>query len=317
MPVPDSPRPPLIVVSLAAPEDAADPALQRRRNDRYVDAVERHGARVVRLTPRSTAAERDAAFAAMDGLLLTGGADIDPRRYGQAVRGAQDVDEARDELEAAAWAAAADRGVPVLGICRGLQAINVFSGGSLLQHVEGHAGPAWGSGPAATHPLRLVEGTRLASLLGRAGSSRSTPTTTRASSRPTSRRACGPPPGPTARPGRSSKASRQRATAASSSASSATPSARNRRRASSSGCSPRSLRRRLRTDELPRPASGRGGGGHGLLDRRVEPFAGWLAGERRHGMRATLLFPAELEARRREDDRRVGVDVADVLDQRP
>ena len=58
------------------------------------------------------------------------------------------------------------RGVPVLGICRGLQAINVFSGGSLLQHVEGHAGPAWGSGPAATHPLRLVEGTRLASLLG-------------------------------------------------------------------------------------------------------------------------------------------------------
>jgi len=166
VPVPDSPPPPLVVVSLAAPEDAADPALQRRRNDRYVDAVERHGARTVRLTPRSTPAERDAAFAAMDGLLLTGGADIDPRRYGQPPHGAVDVDEARDELEAAAWAAASTRGVPVLGICRGLQAINVFSGGSLLQHVEGHAGPAWGSGPAATHPLRLVEGTRLASVLG-------------------------------------------------------------------------------------------------------------------------------------------------------
>ena len=166
MPVPDSPPPPLVVVSLAAPQDAADKALQRRRNDRYVDAVERHGARTVRLSSRSTAAERDAAFAAMDGLLLTGGADIDPRRYGQLVRGAEGVDEARDELEAAAWAAAADRGVPVLGICRGLQAINVFSGGSLLQHVEGHAGPAWGSGSAATHPLRLVEGTRLASVLG-------------------------------------------------------------------------------------------------------------------------------------------------------
>jgi hypothetical protein len=69
MPVPDSPTPPLVVVSLAAPEDAADPARQGRRNDRYVDAVERHGERVLRLTPRSTAAERDAAFAAMDGLL--------------------------------------------------------------------------------------------------------------------------------------------------------------------------------------------------------------------------------------------------------
>ena len=166
MPVPESPPSPLVVVSLAAPQDAADKALQRRRNDRYVNAVERHGAQAVRLSSRSTAAERDAAFAAMDGLLLTGGADISPRRYGQPVRGAEGVDEARDELEAAAWAAAADRGVPVLGICRGLQAINVFSGGSLLQHVEGHAGPAWGSGPAATHPLRLVEGTRLASVLG-------------------------------------------------------------------------------------------------------------------------------------------------------
>jgi putative glutamine amidotransferase len=102
----------------------------------------------------------------MDGLMISGGADIDPSRYGEPVAGSEDVDEARDELEAAAWAAASSRGVPVLGICRGLQAINVFSGGSLLQHVDGHAGPAWGSGPAATHPLRLVDGTRLASLLG-------------------------------------------------------------------------------------------------------------------------------------------------------
>jgi putative glutamine amidotransferase len=162
----DSPSGPLIAVSLAAPEDAADRDLQRRRNGRYVDSVERHGARVVRLTPRSTAAEREAALTAMDGLLLTGGADIHPRRYGQPIRGADELDEARDELEAAAWAAAASRGVPVLGICRGLQAINVFSGGSLLQHVDGHAGPAWGFGPAMTHPIRLVDGSRLATLLG-------------------------------------------------------------------------------------------------------------------------------------------------------
>jgi len=164
--VPDEASPPRIVVTLAAPEDATDPDLQRRRNDRYADAVERQGALAVRLTARSTAAEREAALAAMDGLMISGGADIDPRRYGQPAAGAEDVDRERDELEAVAWATADARGVPVLGICRGLQAINVFSGGSLLQHVEGHAGPAWGSGPALTHPIRLVSGTRLATLLG-------------------------------------------------------------------------------------------------------------------------------------------------------
>src|SRR4029453_1264435 len=76
-----------------------------------------------------------------------------------------DVEPERDALEAAAWSAARARRVPVLGICRGLQAINVFAGGSVLQDVAGHAGPAWGSGPAATHPIRLVTGTRLASVL--------------------------------------------------------------------------------------------------------------------------------------------------------
>jgi putative glutamine amidotransferase len=50
-------------------------------------------------------------------------------------------------------------------VCRGFQAINVFSGGTLIQHLDGHSGPAWGSGPAATHPLRVEPGTRLARIL--------------------------------------------------------------------------------------------------------------------------------------------------------
>ena len=57
------------------------------------------------------------------------------------------------------------RGVPVLGICRGFQAINAFSGGTLLHHVDGHQGPRWGKGPALIHPLRIAPGTRLARIL--------------------------------------------------------------------------------------------------------------------------------------------------------
>ena len=50
------------------------------------------------------------------------------------------------QLEAEAWSAAEARGLPVLGICRGFQAMNVFAGGTLRQHVGGHAGPAGGTG---------------------------------------------------------------------------------------------------------------------------------------------------------------------------
>ena len=100
-----------------------------------------------------------------DGILLGGGRDIDPGRYGRKRLPADGVEEDRDALEAEAWAAAAERALPVVGVCRGLQAINVFSGGTLIQDLGGHSGPAWGRGPAATHPLRVEPGTRLARIL--------------------------------------------------------------------------------------------------------------------------------------------------------
>jgi putative glutamine amidotransferase len=161
-----SARAPRIVVTLAAPDDQAEPELQVRRNDLYVAALVRHGAVPVRLDARTPVAVRDDALRSMDGLLLSGGADLDPSRYGQPIDGSREIEPDRDELEERAWRAAESRQVPVLGICRGLQAINVFSGGSILQHVEGHAGAGWGSGPPATHPLRVVPGTRLAKHLG-------------------------------------------------------------------------------------------------------------------------------------------------------
>lgn len=180
-------RAPRIVVTLAAPGGPGEqnPALAEAVNARYLEAVRRYGGEPVPLDARASAAERRRAFETMTGLLLSGGADIAPRRYGEAQTGARDVDEARDELEAEAWTAAAERGLPVLGICRGHQAINVFSGGRLVQHLEGHNRPAaltddaagvGGAGrasfvrdalgrPERRHELRLVPGTRLARIL--------------------------------------------------------------------------------------------------------------------------------------------------------
>jgi putative glutamine amidotransferase len=161
---------PRIVVTVAVPGQQPEPAIAARKNQLYADAIARHGALPVVLDATAPVAERAAAFWSMDGLLLSGGADIDPARYGQSLDGAIALEPDRDALEWEAWSTAADRGVPVLGLCRGLQAINVFSGGSLLQHVDGHAGAAWGHGPAATHPLRVDSASRLAGWIGGLGS---------------------------------------------------------------------------------------------------------------------------------------------------
>ena len=160
---------PRIVVTLMVAAEQSEPAIAARKNALYVDAVTRHGAVAVPLDATSSASERAAAFVSMRGLLLTGGADMDPARYGRAAAGARDTEPARDELEAAAWAAAESRAVPVLGICRGLQAMNAFAGGTLLQHVDGHAGAGWGHGPALTHAMRLAPGTMLARVLAPGG----------------------------------------------------------------------------------------------------------------------------------------------------
>jgi putative glutamine amidotransferase len=157
---------PRIVVTVADPARQGDPSLAARKNALYAAAVERHGGTPVVLDASAGDTVVAAALGAMDGLLLSGGADIDPSRYGRPLAGAVDTEPDRDALEARAWAAADARDVPVLGLCRGLQAINVFSGGSLLQHVDGHAGRPYGTGPAATHPIRLVPGSRLQEWVG-------------------------------------------------------------------------------------------------------------------------------------------------------
>ena len=78
-----------------------------------------------------------------DGLILCGGCDIHPRHYEQDINGSKNIDDARDMAEFALLKAYVEAGKPVMGICRGLQLINVYFGGSLHQHIltaESHTG---------------------------------------------------------------------------------------------------------------------------------------------------------------------------------
>jgi putative glutamine amidotransferase len=156
---------PRILVTVAVPSAQADPDIAERKNRLYTDAIERHGGEPIVLDATSSDDDRRMAFESMTGLLLSGGADIDPARYDSPNRGSVSMEADRDQLEAAAFESAEARGLPVLGICRGFQALNVFLGGRLLQDVPGHAAAGWGKGPALTHPLRIAPGTRLARIL--------------------------------------------------------------------------------------------------------------------------------------------------------
>ena len=156
---------PRIVVTLGDPRRSRREDLARRKKGLYLDAVRRGGGDPIPLDETCGIDERTAALAAMDGLLLSGGTDLDPALYGSAPERSLGIQRRRDALELAAWETAAARGLPVLGICRGLQAVNVFMGGRLVQHLDGHEGPSYLEGPPAVHPLRIVPGSRLDRIL--------------------------------------------------------------------------------------------------------------------------------------------------------
>ena len=125
-----------------------------RARAQYLAALEGAGFDVIALDPR------DAVPADFDALCLTGGGDIEPSRYGEPVAPeTDDLDPARDELELGLLRAALDRDLPVLGICRGFQLINVAMGGKLLQHVEGHSRSL---GALTAHEAAPAAGSRLA-----------------------------------------------------------------------------------------------------------------------------------------------------------
>lgn len=102
----------------------------------------------------------------LDGILLSGGADIAPAHYGAAAETEDFPPELeRDDFELKLYRAAAQQELPILGICRGLQMVNVASGGTLHQHVPVHAG--FDQDPSTLlHGLEIEPGSVLATLYG-------------------------------------------------------------------------------------------------------------------------------------------------------
>lgn len=137
----------------------------------YLDGVTRAGGVAVMLPPQAiTGAAAEAVTAGLDALVLTGGKDVDPARYGTVPHPENDApDRGRDDWEFALLDAALGQGVPVLGICRGAQVLNVALGGTLHQHlpdVVGHSGHRAGNAVFSATDITVTPGTRLASLVG-------------------------------------------------------------------------------------------------------------------------------------------------------
>jgi len=145
---------PLIALTLArqAPDRVAS-------NRLYREALERAGVDVLEVYPG------DQVPVDMDGLLLAGGGDIDPARYGEANTASDKIDSERDELELALAGGVIDADLPVLGICRGFQVLNVAFGGKLVQHVGDHR-PAEPDGVVRHEGVVPRAGSRLAAAVG-------------------------------------------------------------------------------------------------------------------------------------------------------
>ncbi len=137
----------------------------------YFEGVTLAGGVAVLLPPQPVDADiANLVLDGLDGLVITGGKDIDPTRYGQQPHPSTDQPGPdRDEWEFALLGAALNRKLPVLGICRGAQVLNVALGGTLHQHlpdVIGQARHQVGNAVFSTLPVRTVPGTRLAALVG-------------------------------------------------------------------------------------------------------------------------------------------------------
>jgi putative glutamine amidotransferase len=141
-------------------------------NSAYLHAIQQAGGVPVALPPQLSAASLERIAKELGGLLLTGGGDVDPARFGEAPHPTvYEVAPARDTLETSAVQIALDRRLPVLAVCRGIQVLNVALGGSLYQDVGTDPGTELRHSQQEprdqpTHKVTVEPRSRLAKVLG-------------------------------------------------------------------------------------------------------------------------------------------------------
>jgi putative glutamine amidotransferase len=134
----------------------------------YVHAIERAGGRPLVVPPSEDSIEE--TLAVLDGIVFSGGSDLDPAHYGDERHPETDEPrEVRDRAEMALLEAALVRDMPVLAVCRGSQVLNVALGGDLVQHLPdtlGHEGHRHKPGAWSDHEVKLEPESRVGGLLG-------------------------------------------------------------------------------------------------------------------------------------------------------
>ncbi len=163
-------RPPLIGVSTSITVDRTPE--RAYVNSAYLHAVQQAGGAPLALPPQLSAISLARLARELHGLLLTGGGDVDPARFGEPPHPTlQEVAPARDALEVSTIHVALEGGLPILAVCRGVQVLNVALGGSLFQDVGTEPGtqlPHSQQEPRdqPTHKVKVQPGSRLAQTLG-------------------------------------------------------------------------------------------------------------------------------------------------------
>lgn len=147
---------------IAMPKLPNDP-LRIYMKSKYVFSLWRSGARVRWIGHAQTESNRKALLEC-DGLLMPGGVDIEPARYSQQTdEKCGKIDTGRDAAEWWILETFLPTGKPVLGICRGIQMLNVFQGGTLHQHIDGHSD--FKSRGTGCHRVNVVPGSRLEAIV--------------------------------------------------------------------------------------------------------------------------------------------------------
>ncbi len=135
-------------------------------SQRYLDAIWRAGGLGV-ILPYTEDPDKLAEYAALfDGFLFSGGVDVDPALYGEEKQfDSVEIDAARDAFEMGLFKAVYPSKRPILGICRGIQSLNVFRGGTLHQHIDGHS--QTGDPEARPQAVTVTEGSMLHRISGK------------------------------------------------------------------------------------------------------------------------------------------------------